>query len=181
MKRLNPLTGTEFKFGDVRADGKVFVSYRVTKPVSKKGTFYEDWSNPKSFSLRFEKSRVWAKNNPERTKEIQTNWVKENKNRATQLQKNWYLKNKVHFIAKVAKRRSAKKQRILPWLTQDHFEQIEDFYTIAKMFQMYTGQEYHVDHIVPLQGKYVSGFHAPWNLQVLPAKENLSKGNSHVV
>ena len=181
MKRLNPLTGTEFKFGDVRADGKIFVSYRVTKPVSKKGTFYEDWSNSKSFALRFEKSRIWAKNNPERTKKIQTIWVKENKNRAKQLQKNWYLKNKTHFIAKVAKRKAAKLNRTPPWLNEEHLQQIEELYLIAKMFQMYTGQEYHVDHIIPLQGKNVSGLHTPWNLQVLPAKENLIKGNKHVI
>lgn len=34
-----------------------------------------------------------------------------------------------------------------------------------------------IDHIVPMQGKNVSGLHVPSNLQVLPQRDNSGKGN----
>jgi hypothetical protein len=76
-----------------------------------------------------------------------------------------------------AKRRATKLQATPVWLTSCHLKEIENFYKQAQYLQQQTGQKYHVDHIIPLQGREVCGLHVPWNLQVVLAKENLSKSN----
>jgi hypothetical protein len=71
-------------------------------------------------------------------------------------------------------RRADKDQRTPVWANKDL---IEVFYIKAKFMEWFTGDKYHVDHIIPLRGKLVSGLHVENNLQVIPAKENLSKNN----
>jgi 5-methylcytosine-specific restriction endonuclease McrA len=90
---------------------------------------------------------------------------------------NYYKLNTSVYVARANKRRAAKLKALPKWLTKEELEQIKELYEIARMFKLYTGEEYHVDHIVPLQGENVCGLHVPWNLQVIPAKENLSKSN----
>lgn len=57
-----------------------------------------------------------------------------------------------------------------PWINWEMIQQMRQIYTSAKPGE-------HVDHIVPLKSPYVCGLHVPWNLQVIPAKQNLSKSN----
>src|ERR1017187_8305254 len=78
-----------------------------------------------------------------------------------------------------AKRRSAKSKSIPKWLTNEHYEQMQRYYDAAQWVQSILGELIEVDHIVPLQGKEVKGFHVPWNLQLLTKKDNASKGSKY--
>lgn len=54
---------------------------------------------------------------------------------------------------------------------------IEKIYKECIRITKETGILHHVDHIIPLQGKDVCGFHVENNLQIITALENLTKGN----
>jgi hypothetical protein len=100
-----------------------------------------------------------------------------NKEKIAIRRKDYYKENKPYFIASAAKRKAIKLQATPSWLTDEDFKNIQKFYEESYYLRLLTGEEYHVDHIVPLQGKTVCGLHVPWNLQILTAKENIAKSN----
>ncbi len=74
----------------------------------------------------------------------------------------------------------ASKQRACPiWVREDEdlMWMMSEAYDLASMRSEMFGFDWHVDHIVPLRGKEVSGLHVPWNLQVIPGVENRVKSN----
>ena len=93
-----------------------------------------------------------------------------------------YQKKNLHLYAKIkAKRKAAELKRTPAWLTEDDHWLMEQAYEIAMRRSKLLGVQFHVDHIIPLQGKTVSGLHVPLNLRVIPAKLNRAKSNSFEV
>jgi predicted RNA-binding protein YlxR (DUF448 family) len=90
---------------------------------------------------------------------------------------NWKKNNKHKVNAICSKRKAAKLQRTPKWLIEDDFFLIEEAYSLAVLRTKMTGIEWQVDHVIPMQGKTVSGLHCPTNLQVIPSKVNISKNN----
>jgi hypothetical protein len=72
---------------------------------------------------------------------------------------------------------ASKKSATPNWLDDSMEESIQDIYWLADDLRKVSPDNYHVDHMVPLQGKNICGLHVPWNLQVLPADLNISKKN----
>lgn len=95
--------------------------------------------------------------------------------------KEWAKKNPHKVLEQSARKRATKLKRVPCWLTRDDFEQIKKIYLEAKELSDKDGKKYHVDHIIPLRGKYVSGLHVPANLRILLAEENMAKSNKFYI
>ena len=89
----------------------------------------------------------------------------------------WKENNIVQVRADTKARRRKHREATPPWLTRKQKTEIRQLYQIAITMTKTTGEQYVVDHIVPLRGNEVCGLHVPWNLRVITQEENLKKSN----
>lgn len=85
--------------------------------------------------------------------------------------------NPTVYAVAAAKHRAVKLLRTPAWLDEDDYWVIAQAYELAALRTKLFGFSWHVDHIMPLKGKSVSGLHVPSNLQVIPGLQNIAKNN----
>lgn len=115
----------------------------------------------KNREAQLTRQKKWRDNNKERIKENSRLWLKNNRHK---------------HVANRKQREASKIQRTPLWLNAGQKFEIDCIYRYCSALRN-IGLDYHVDHIIPMRGEGVSGFHVPWNLQVIKASENLSKNN----
>jgi len=90
--------------------------------------------------------------------------------------KEYWRPIKRHWLAK---KRAKLKNAMPKWLSENDMIEIKNIYKKAAELSKLSNVKYHVDHIIPLNGKNVSGFHVPNNLKIITARENLVKNNKY--
>ena len=120
---------------------------------------------------------TWREKNPTKVKQHNATQYVNHTQKIKANVKEWSKNNPVKILAHTRKQQTRRLMRCPKWLTLDDYWMIQQAYELASLRTKMFGFSWHVDHIIPLQGKTVSGLHVPTNLQVIPAVDNVRKGN----
>lgn len=124
-----------------------------------------------------EDKRCLNKEKPKWFQKLKKQSYLRNQQHILQQKKQYRQTNKGKIIALATARKKRIKQRTPKWLTPDDKWIIKEVYELAALRTKLFGFSWHVDHIIPLQGKTVTGLHVPTNLQVIPWIDNVRKKN----
>lgn len=122
---------------------------------------------------RKEYLKKWREENQDYVKEYRST-NEEQKEKARKRASEWQKKNVGRSRARNTLRKKRVKIATPNWVSR---KELGDIYEKAYHMEKKTGIKHHVDHIIPLVHSEVCGLHVPWNLQCIPAVENLRKGN----
>lgn len=124
----------------------------------------------------WDKVLEWRAENADKIAESQRRWADNHPEKKAASDRRWRESNRGKVRASNAKREKAIRLQTPPYAD---LQAIEKFYIYSAQITAETGIQHHVDHIIPLQGKLVSGLHVEGNLRVIPAKVNIQKSNSY--
>jgi hypothetical protein len=121
--------------------------------------------------------RAYYELNPSKLAEKGHRYFLGNKEKIAQAEKAYREAFPEKGRARLMKRRAIKLNATPIWFSCFDEFVVSEASRLAVERERMTGIKWHVDHIVPLQGKTVCGLHIGINLAVIPASANLQKGN----
>jgi len=124
-----------------------------------------------------ERAKNYRKNHKDKARESRKVWASRNREKDNAYSRKWRVSNKTVVAALCRRRHASKLKRTPKWIGSEEHWLMREAYELAALRSKMTGVKWHVDHIIPLQGRLVSGLHVPTNLRVIPAVENVRKGN----
>ena len=113
------------------------------------------------------RTNAWKKTNKEKNRAIAKAYREANREKVRSARRKWQKATPEKCLAKSARRRAAKLNATPAWA---NLKKIEELYLNCP-------PGHQVDHYFPLQSPIMCGLHVENNLQYLPAKDNISKGN----
>lgn len=155
LKHKEKRLSTIHKYAELNRD-KIYNTgkeYRKTESYKNSTSISRSKESYKQKNLA--RNAKYRENNPQKVKDRINKWRRD---------------NPLSGREQVAKRRSAKLMRTPQWANLD----------AIKQFYLNCPEGMVVDHIIPLRGKNISGFHIVENLQYLTPEENAKKGNKYV-
>ena len=176
VKLLEAFQKDKYKKDGRRSNCKICVKEYTAKYNAANPEKYKEYraANPEKIKQYQDKYHAA---NPEKRKEDSAKYQKANSEKQREYKSKYCKANLEKFRARNAKRRAIKLLAIPSWLTKEDYQAMEVVYKEADRLTQKTGIKHHVDHIHPLQGKLICGFHCPTNFQILTKSENCSKGN----
>ena len=109
-----------------------------------------------------------------RVQEVRRRYYEANKEKILEGKKRWKKANADRVHEHTRARQAGLKSATPAWVNR---EALTAIYSQRQEVEARTGVAHHVDHIIPLNHPDVCGLHVPWNLQVIPAVDNMCKGN----
>lgn len=187
VKSLSEYYLTSKKRGrEPRTDCKVCTrkkcaDYRKNNREKVNNYFITRWKEDNEWrEKRLKYQKIYRLENAERRKEVSRLWRVKNKEKLKKQKAAYFQKHKERdrpkFLARV-RARQLKIKNAIPVFIKDcpkEKKDVENIYRLRQIFEKATGIKHHVDHMWPLSD---GGPHWSGNLQIITAKENLTKGD----